>query len=177
MALKNAWNALVGKTTSSDIICKEESAIVPVASDMFPVVRLQQNQLSTYKQIPLASLAAVGTAFSQLPESARTIVQSVTKTVATNETLFIGINPNGTPGYLVENEYGTVGNIMQINAQGKHIIADRMRFKSIDGLPINETTTTVMPVDPMLIVVAVALMTIEKNWMASKKVSKKFCIF
>ena len=33
----------------------------------------------------------------------------------------------------------------------------------IDGLPVNETSTTVMPMDPMLMVVAVALMTIEKK--------------
>ena len=163
MALKDAWNALIGKPTTTEISTKEETTIAPLASDAFPVIRLQQEQLSAYKKIPLASLAAMGTAFAQLPESARTIVQSVTKTVATNETLFVGINQKGIPGYLIENECGTVGNIMQVNAQGKHMIAGRMRFKAIDKLPVNETTTTVMPIDPMLMVVAVALMTIEKK--------------
>lgn len=163
MALKDAWNALIGKTTPTDIANKEGTEIATVASDAFPVVRIQEGQLSAYKQIPLASIATISTAFAQLPEGARTIVQSVTKTLGTNETLFVGINPKGTPGYIIENEYGTVGNIMQINAQGKHVIADRMRFKAIDGLPVNETTTTVMPIDPMLMVVAVALMTIEKK--------------
>lgn len=163
MALKDAWNALIGKTTPTDIANKEGTEIAAVASDAFPVVRIQEGQLSAYKQIPLASIATISTAFAQLPEGARTIVQSVTKTLGTNETLFVGINPKGTPGYIIENEYGTVGNIMQINAQGKHVIADRMRFKAIDGLPVNETTTTIMPIDPMLMVVAVALMTIEKK--------------
>lgn len=163
MAIKDAWNALIGKNNSTDIAPIGETTITTVASDAFPVVKLQDNQLAAYKQIPLAGLAALGTAFAQLPEGARTIVESVSKTVATNETLFVGINPKGIPGFLRENEFGTTGNIMQINAQGKQVIAGRMRFKAIDGLPINETTTTVMPVDPMLMVVAVALMTIEKK--------------
>ena len=163
MALKAAWNALLGKTPSTDIVPKEETTLAPYASDAFPVVRMQENQLSAYKQIPLAGLATLGTAFAELSESARTVVQTVTKTVATDETLFVGINPKGIAGFLRENAYGTTGNIMQVNAQGKEVIAGRMRFKAIEGLPVNETTTTVMPIDPMLMVVAVALMTIEKK--------------
>lgn len=163
MAIKDVWNTLIRKANSTDIAPITETSIAAIASDAFPVVRLQDNQLDAYKQIPLAGLAALGTAFAQIPDGSRTIVESVTKTVATNETLFVGINPKGIPGFLQENEFGTTGNIMQINSQGKQVIAGRMRFKAIDGLPINETTTTVMPVDPMLMVVAVALMTIEKK--------------
>ena len=163
MAIKDAWNALIGRGNSTDIAPQAETSIAAVASDAFPVVRLQEGQLAAYRKIPLSGLAALGTAFAQLPEGARTIVESVTKTVATNETLFVGINPKGVPGFLRENEFGTVGNIMQVNPKGKQVIAGRLRFKAIDGLPINETTTTIMPVDPMLMVVAVALMTIEKK--------------
>ena len=177
MALKDAWNALSKKTASSDIVSKEETTVVPLASESFPVVKLQEKQLAAYKKIPLASLAAVGTAFAQLPESARTIVESVTKTVATNETLFVGINQKGIPGYLKANEYGTVGNIMQINSQGKHVIAGRMRFKAIDSLPVNETTTTVMPIDPMMMVIAVALMTIEKKLDGIQKSVEEVLLF
>jgi len=163
MALKDAWNALLGKTPSTDIAPKKETALTPIASDVFPVVKIQSGQLEAYKQIPFAGIASLGTAFAQLPEGARTVVQTVTKSVATDETLFVGINPKGVAGFLRENAYGTTGNIMQVNAQGKEVIAGRMRFKAVDGLPVNETTTTVMPVDPMLMVVAIALMTIEKK--------------
>ena len=162
MANKGTRNAMFEINRPIDIAPKEET-ILTAASDAFPVVRLQEKPLASYKKIPLAGLAALGTAFAQLPEDARTIVESVKKTVATNETLFVGINPKGIPGFLRENEFGTTGNIMQINSQGKQVIAGRMRFKAIDGLPVNETTTTVMPIDPMLMVVAVALMTIEKK--------------
>ena len=163
MALKDAWNALIGKSSPTDIVPKEETAVVPLASEAFPIVRVQPNQLSTYRQIPLAGLASMGTAFAQLPEGARTVVQTVTKQVATNETLFVGINPKGVEGFLRADANGTVGNIMQINAQGKQVIAGRMRFKPVDGIPVNETTSTVMPIDPMLMVVAIALMTIEQK--------------
>ncbi len=163
MALKDAWNALIGKSNTTDIAPKEEDALTPLASEAFPIVRVQPNQLSAYKQIPLAGLASMGAAFAQLPESARTVVQTVTKNVATNETLFVGINPKGIQGFLRADANGTVGNIMQINAQGKQVIAGRMRFKPVDGIPMNETISTVMPVDPMLMVVAIALMTIEQK--------------
>lgn len=163
MALKDAWNALIGKTSTTDIVPKEETAVAPLASEAFPIVRVQPDQLSAYRKIPLAGLASMGAAFAQLPEGARTVVQTVTKQVATNETLFVGINPKGVQGFLRADANGTVGNIMQINAQGKQVIAGRMRFKPVDGIPVNETMSTVMPIDPMLMVVAIALMTIEQK--------------
>ena len=163
MALKDAWNALIGKQNTTELVPKEESALAPLASDAFPVIKLQANQLDAYKKVPLASIASLGTAFSQLPEGARTVVQTVTKNVATNETLFVGINPKGIDGFLRADANGTVGNIMQINEQGKQIIAGRMRFKPVNQIPVQESVTTVMPVDPMLMVVAVAMMTIEKK--------------
>ena len=163
MALKDAWNALIGKTDNVDVAPKGENALAPLASEAFPVVRIQPNQLAAYKQIPLAGLASMGVAFVQLPEGTRTIVQTVTKKVATNETLFVDINPKGIQGFLWADANGTVGNIMQVSAQGKQVIAGRMRFKPVDGIPMNETVSTVMPIDPMLMVVAIALMTIEQK--------------
>ena len=163
MALKDAWNALIGKSSTTEIVAQEDTALAPVASDAFPVVRMNPNQLAAYKQIPLASLASLGTAFAQLPEGARTVVQTVTRNVATKETLFVGVNPKGVQGFLRADANGTVGNIMQVNAQGKQVIAGRMRFKAVDQLPMQESVSTVLPVDPMLMVVAVALLTIEKK--------------
>lgn len=163
MALKDAWNALIRKSNTTGIAPAPETVIAPIASDAFPVVKVQPDQLAAYKQIPLAGLAALGTAFAQIPEGARTVVQTVTKNVATNETLFVGINPKGIPGFLWTDANGTVGNIMQVNAQGKQVVAGRMRFKALNQLPIEETNSMVMPVDPMLMVVAIALMTIEKK--------------
>ena len=163
MSLKNFFEKTFKKSKDTDIVPKEESAIAPLASDAFPVVKLQAKQLESYKKIPIANFSALGTAFSQLQKGTRTITQSVTKNVATKETLFVAINPKGVQGFLRENENGTVGNIMQVNAQGKEVIAGRMRYKPIDTLPVTETTTTTLPLDPTLMVVGVALMSFEKK--------------
>ena len=157
------------KMDSNDkIIPINESAVVPSETemdvcDLFPVIKVPESSLQKYKKVPVAGLAALGTAFTKLPVAARTIVQNVTTSVATDETLFVGINPKGVPGYLLQNQYGTVGNIMQINDQGKQVIAGRMRFKPLNSLPVNETTQTVVPFDPTLMVVAVAVMAIEQK--------------
>lgn len=150
--------------TSNSIEPKMDNSVeLTDISELFPVVELTENEIRNAKKIPIASLAALGAAFSQIPEAARTIVQTTTSRIATNETFFVGINPKGVPGYLLQNEYGTVGNIMQINDQGKHVIAARMRFKPVDGLPVSSTTTTIVPYNPTMLVVAIALMTIEKK--------------
>lgn len=157
--------------TSSNVILindAEGSTIVGATKeidicDLFPVIHVPESSLQRYKKVPVAGLAALGMAFTQLPLVARTIVQTTTTQMATSETLFVGINPKSIPGYLLENQYGTVGNIMQINAQGKQVIAGRMRFKALNSLPMNEIMKTVVPFDPTLIVVAVALMAIEQK--------------
>jgi len=144
-------------------IMTEETDIFDNISDLFPVVQMPKSGMERYKQVPVAGLAALGAAFSQLPQVARTIVRTTTTNIATNETLFVGINPKGVPGYLLENEFGTVGNIMQVNEQGKKVIAGRMRFKALDSLPVTESQSTVMPFDPTLMVIAVAVMAITQK--------------
>lgn len=131
--------------------------------DVFPVVKLPESSLQNYQKIPLGGLGILGAAFSQLPQTARTIVQSTIKTIDLNEPLFVGINPKNVPGYLRFPQSGTSGNIMQINEQGKHVIAGRMRFKPVDSLPLNEMSTTAIPFDPTTMMIAVAVMVIEQK--------------
>ena len=90
-------------------------------------------------------------------------MQTVHKTIPLRQKLYIGLNPKNVAGYMTENEFGTVGNIMQIKPNGQPVIAGRMRYKSIDNLKITETTATKIPFDPMMMVVAVALINIEKK--------------
>ena len=132
-------------------------------SELFPVVHIPETTLRRYRKLPVTGLAALGAAFAQLPAAARTVVQTTTTQAATNETLFVAINPKGVPGFLIEDQFGTVGNIMQINEQGRQVIAGRMRFKAVDALPVNETVKTVIPFDPVTIVVAVAIMAIDQK--------------
>lgn len=163
MSLKDVWKKFSQKNDSENDDLKEVLDVAPLASDAFPVVKMDSERLSAYRAIPLSGLASLGAAFFQMSEGTRTVVQTVTKNVATDEPLYVAFNPKNILGFMRENEYGTVGNIMQVNAQGKQVIAGRMRYKRIDNLPTTETSVTQLPIDPMLMVVAVALMNIEKK--------------
>ena len=90
MAIIDKLKALTGK--KNEVANGVESASVALASDSFPIVRASDMQKDKYRQIPLTGLALIGSAFSQLPESARTVVTTVTKAIDLKETLFIGIN-------------------------------------------------------------------------------------
>lgn len=163
MGLKEAWKALTKKENGNKPVQSDTTTLHVAESDLFPIVRIPEVQLEDYRKIPLAGIGALGTAFAFLPESARQIVTTRTQQIATKETLFVGVNPKGVLGFLRENQYGTVGNIMQVNEQGKQVIAGRMRFKAINGLPVTETSKITMPLNPTLMVVAVAVMAAEQK--------------
>ena len=75
------------------------------------------------------------------------------------ENLYRGIWPEGANGKLAFNINGaTVGNIM-----GEKGIDSRMLFKPIDKVSVKNTITTVKPLDPTMVAVAVALMEINKK--------------
>jgi Tat protein secretion system quality control protein TatD with DNase activity len=164
MPLKKIISAITGQKEQAVQKVSEPTTPSTQLSDLFPIYRPAEVEMSKYRKLPLTSIATLGAALSQMPESARSIVQTVSHEIATRETLFVGINPKGVMGYLRQNEFGTVGNIMRINEQGKHVIAGRMRFKALEGgLPINTTSTTTIPFDPTTLMIAVALMNIEQK--------------
>ena len=162
MGIKETLRGLVNK--KGEIVpTKAENgmAIQQIAdADLFPIVKIPEISLQKYNRIPISGLASLGAAFSKLPLSARTITQTKTTEVALKKQLFVGINPKRISGILKFNQYGTVGNIMQVNEQ---VIAGRMRFKPVDNLPVNESYSITMPFDPTLMVVAVAVMAIEQK--------------
>ncbi len=178
MPLKKMLNALTGQKDQTLQKADEPTTSVTQLSDLFPAYRPAEIDISKYKKLPLTGLAAMGTAFSQMPEGARSIVQTVTHELATKETLFVGVNPKGIQGFLRQNEFGTVGNIMQVNKQGKQVIAGRLRFKPLEGgLPINTRTTTTIPFDPTSMVIAAALMNIEQKLADLQKLAEEILQF
>ncbi len=121
--------------------------------------------MAQYRKIPLADIGVLGAAFAQLPASARAIVQSVETTIKGGQQLFVGVNPKGVQGFVRMNADGTVGNIMRYNGHGaQQVIAGRLRFKPVNGIEGIQTSTTIMPIDPVAMMVAVALITIEKRF-------------
>ena len=161
MALKDIIKSITGKKDLPAV--QEESTLAPLASDAFPVYKASELDLSRYKKIPLTGLAAMGAAFAQLPEGARTAVQTVSRQINLNETLFVGYGPQIPGGFLKANSLGTVGNIMRVNEQGKQVIAARMRFNPINSVPVTQTTAVVMPVDPVTLAIAVAVFAVDQK--------------
>lgn len=162
MALKDMMKSLIGKKDSPTQVDKPvESKALLTGSD-FPIIRASDVDLTKYHKVPLMGLAALGAAFSSLPEAARTITQTVTKQVGVGTPVFAGLWPDGVFGRMVDKGLGFSGNITGLD--GSSGIVGRMRYKLLDGgLPITTTTNTVIPFDPMTMVVAAALISIDKK--------------
>lgn len=93
MPLKKILGAFTGQKENT--IQKQEETTPPATqlSDLFPVYRPAEIDMSKYRKLPLTGIAAVGTALSQMPEGARSIVQTVTHEIATKEPLYVQLNP------------------------------------------------------------------------------------
>lgn len=152
--------SLIGKKDTPVQAQPQDKALLTAAD--FPIIRANDVDLSKYQKVPLMGLAALGAAFSTLPEAARTITNTVTTRVGTGTPVFAGFWPEGVVGRMVDKGLGFSGNITNIN--GGSDIVGRMRYKLIDGgIPITTTTNSVIPFDPMTMVVAAALISIDKK--------------
>ena len=164
MSFKDALKALTGNRQNTEQDQKDQAIQSIIKNEQFPIVHPAQVDMARYTKIPLTGIAALGASFAQLPAAARTIVQSVTTNVATSKKLYVGVNSKGVIGSLQANNFGINGNIMQLNQQGKQVIAGRMHFKELkNGLPVTSTTMTAIPFDPVTLVIAAALMNIEQK--------------
>lgn len=160
MALKDMMKSLICKKETPVPVQPQDKALL--TAEDFPIIRAGDVDLSKYQKVPLMGLAALGAAFSTLPEAARTITNTVTTRVAIGTPVFAGFWPEGVVGRMVDKGLGFSGNITNIN--GGSGIVGRMRYKLIDGgIPITTTTNSVIPFDPMTMVVAAALISIDKK--------------
>lgn len=131
-------------------------------ADSFTVEEISESELSKAKKIPIASLALLGTAFAELPEAARTTVTTVARETMMKD-LYVGIRPAKATGEMAYKDGVTLGHFTRKTDQGKKVIEARMRFKPIDAVSEKDTITTVKPLDPTMVAVAVALMEISKK--------------
>lgn len=160
MALKNIIRSITGKKEPVNQL-QETEKILMTAAD-FTIISASDVDMSKYHKVPLTGLAALGAAFSSLPEAARTITKTVSSHVPMNTPVFAGFWPDGVAGRMVDKGLGFSGNITGID--GRSGIVGRMRYKLLDeGLPVTTTTSTVIPFDPMTMVVAAALINIDQK--------------
>ncbi|MBR3794412.1 MAG: hypothetical protein IKK34_00085 [Clostridia bacterium] len=162
MAIKDIIRSMTGKKENADLARKKEDANTLMTAEDFPIIPATNVDLSKYRKVPLMGLATLGAAFSTLPDAARTITRTVTTSMEMDTPVFRGLWPQGVAGRMVDRGLGFSGNITSID--GSSGIVGRMRYKLIDGgLPITTTTNTVIPFNPMTMVVAAALISIDKK--------------
>ena len=162
MVLKDVLRSLTGKKNVQENVEKPSEAKAFLTGADFPMIPASDVDLSKYHKIPLVGLASLGTAFSTLPEAARTITKAVTTQVDIGTPVFAGLWPDGVFGRMIDKGFGFSGNITGLD--GSSGIVGRMRYKLLDGgLPLTTTSSTVIPFNPMTIVVAAALISIDKK--------------
>lgn len=123
----------------------------------YPADLKDEVALEKCTKIPLLSIAALGTAFATLPESFRTITQTIE--TGGMEGYYKAVFPEGVLGELVKAKDGTGyrGIIQGANGQ----FAGQPVFTTITANKV--IMNTVMPYNPMVLVIAVALTIIEKK--------------
>lgn len=118
MALKDVMKSLIGKKESrreTGITAGIEAGMEAevqggtpgeqgmfLTSDSFPIFPASAVDLSRYRSFPLTDLAALGIAFSTLPDAARTITQTATTHIATDMPIFAGLWPEGVAGRMLD---------------------------------------------------------------------------
>lgn len=129
------------------------AAIAPVIDiELQPVTDIARPELKKAVRLPLAEIAAVGGVLASLPESMRTVSQTVT--LDTGRTLFEAFAKEGISGFMrpALDGLGYTGNI--VDAAGT--ITGRARFVPTPQI-LTATESVVVPFDPVTLAVAVAL--------------------
>lgn len=137
----------------------KKTAIVKAMSEIecYPVI-MGEGEMQTYSQIPLGELSLLGAVFSSMAPAFRTVTQNIS--VSNGEKLYKMFIPNGLSAgeKLVEAKSGgLLGNI----TNSKGTITQRARF--FEATPQTGSASTVMPIDPTLMLMAVALASISQK--------------
>ena len=121
-------------------------------------------------KIPLTELAALGGGFSTLSESFRTITTSVEYT---GEPLYRAVMPEGVTGTILKfkNEDALTGMIHN----SKDGLVGNVRWKEASG--ITGTQTTIMPYDPAMLFIGMALVSIDQKLDTIKEIQEEILDF
>lgn len=125
--------------------------------EYYPAAMKDEVVLEECTKIPFLSIAALGTAFATLPESFRTITQTIE--TSGMEGYYKAVFPEGVVGELVKAKDGTGFRGIIKDSAGQFV--GQPVFTPATGNI--KTITTVIPFDPLTLVIAVALINIEKK--------------
>lgn len=135
---------------------EKRNALMKTITDItcYPSILDENRCVENSLKVPLTEMAALGTSFLAMSDSFRT----VTQTVESNEILYRAIMPDGVAGTLAKAKDG-VGTFGNITDNGT--IVSRVRFVETTAGPT--TVTTVVPIDPVTLFIAAAIMSIDKK--------------
>lgn len=138
--------------------------------EYYPVTENEEVKADKYVKIPLSEISAFGVAFSSLPESFRTIAQTIN--TGGGQQLYKAVFPSGVSGHLAEfkNGSGYLGTIMNSNGivgQARLIPAGASAAK----------ISTVVPYDPTMIFMAVALASVNHKLESIQETQQKIINF
>lgn len=145
---------------ANDLISIKDNILLDLKTDV-----TQSNKLS----MPIAQLSTLGAGVASMLPVFRTVTQA-SKIDTANMNVYRWVNEGG-------------GNVLKIaknkNAWGAYKIADgtskMAQFKRIDSL--NATSTTMLPIDPATMMMAVALFSIEQQLGNIEEMQKKILSF
>ncbi|MBC3803342.1 hypothetical protein GH808_02655 [Acetobacterium fimetarium] len=125
--------------------------------EYYPAVLKDEVALEKCTKLPLTSIAALGAAFATLPAAFRTVTQTIE--TGGMEGYYNAIFPQGVVGELVKAKDGTGFRGLIQGANGQ--FAGQPVFVPATGNTV--TMSTRIPFDPLPLVIAVALISIEKK--------------
>lgn len=149
----------------NEIIC-EETSIIALAEEMLADTRKELENKSTLS-VPIAELATLGAGVSSLLPALRTVTQATT------------INTSGL--YQLAN--AGIGDVLKTAKNGNQWGALKTatggskmaQFQEVGGL--NTSNTMVMPIDPTIMMMAVALFAIEQKLGNIEEMQKQILFF
>lgn len=149
-------------------LSNEKGGVVQVAENMLAEARTHIDSKNSIS-VPITELATLGAGVSSLIPSLRTITQTTT------------MNTNGLGLYRLAN--AAVGDTLKVAKNGNFwgslkTSTGKSKFAQFTEVgPLSETNTTVMPIDPATMMMAVALFSIEKQLREITEIQKQILGF
>lgn len=158
------------ENSEEELIEYSKSIISPESSEIEKAIEERASHLSEYKKIPLGEVAGLGGIFAELVPSLRTVVNSVTfdglgympVNIHPGEALkqFSKIEPNLYAGSFID------------SSMGKSVMAKFMKIG-----PQTVTAHAVMPINPVMVGMAVMMVQINRKLDEIQKIQKEILSF
>lgn len=151
------------------MIAENDSALPKDASDIEKAISERAAHLNDLPKIPLGEITALGGAFAQLSPALRTVTQTVTVDG-------LGYIPEGLPKGATLKQYSSKNPNSYISAYIDSSGKSKM-VKLKKASPQTVTTTSQMPIDPMMIAMAAMMVQINQKLDAIQKTQQSILSF